>query len=145
MEKSQKLGYAGAALLAIGLFTPVVSFLGILSVSLSQSTLDLILILALAAATGFFTYQKTYKALWGTGLVALGWLVFRFIDLQSSLSGASGLGSGDGLPGGLVGGGIVSLSWGWVVLGLGAGLTLAAAATGSRKSSADDMAMSAGR
>jgi hypothetical protein len=134
MERKQILAFIGAGLLALGVFAPVLTFLGFISISLSNSTPDAIILWALAIFSALLAYKKIYTPLWATGLLALGWVAFRFIYFQTNLSSAMGesaTGSPDTTGADAIGAefakAMVSMGWGWVVLAAGAVLIIAAA------------------
>jgi hypothetical protein len=144
MERKQILGLVGAGLLALGVFAPIITFLGFISISLSNvSTVDMIILWALAVISGLLVYKKMYQPLWATGLLSLGWVAFRFIYFQTNMNSAlGGAGSENAAdtPGMELTGNLVSMGWGWVVLVAGAALIIAAAAV----KEPEKMAMTAG-
>ena len=97
------IGFIGAALLIIGVFMPLISFLGIISFSLFtfiQSSLPgqdptgmvtlfrfvAIGILLLGIGSLALTWKNNFRPLVATGVAALACLVFIFIKLQSLFS-----------------------------------------------------------
>lgn len=130
------LGIIGSALLIIGIFLPIISFMGILTFSfwtfiagslpgedptgmVTIFRIIGIVILLLGIVSLVLTLKNNYKPLLGTGIVALGILVFVFIKLQSLFSQASEAASGGGDMGRQMAGG-VGMGWGFYVLVLGA-------------------------
>lgn len=128
------VGIIGSALLIIGIFLPIISVLGILTFSfftfiagsmpgedptgmVSIFRIIGIVILLLGIVSLVLTLKNNYKPLLGTGIVALGILVFVFIKLQSLFSQASE--SPGGAEMSRMGGG-VGMGWGFYVLVLGA-------------------------
>lgn len=129
------VGIAGAALLILGIFLPIISFMGIVTISLFNiivgsvpggaadptGTITLfrivgIVLLLLGIASLLLALKGMYKALIATGVVSLGLLVLIFIKLQSMFSQIP-----DGGPAGareMIGG--IGTGWGFYVMVLGA-------------------------
>ena len=72
--------------------------------------------LLLALLSMLFALNKKYRWLWYSGAASLGFLLMTFVNLQAKLSALRSITTQQ-----------PSLSWGWIVLLSGAGLTLAAA------------------
>ena len=111
------VGIAGSALLIVGIFLPILSFMGILTFSfftfiqgvptgdmpdetgiLSLFRIIGIVILLLGIGSLLLALKNQLKALIGTGLVALCILAFVFIKLQSFFSQISEKATSGGAP-----------------------------------------------
>lgn len=134
MDKKKLLGLAGAIILFVGVFTPIVSIPIMGNMNYFQNGKgDGTIIIVLAVISLVLTLRNKYKGLWFTGLGSLGIMAFTFINFQVRMSqAASGLQEelGDNPFSGL--GELmlqsIQLQWGWAILILGAGLIVAAAA-----------------
>jgi hypothetical protein len=133
---NRNLAFAGAALLAAGLFTPVVTlpFLGSVNLFNNGSNEVALVLLALAAgAAGLAAKDREGDALW-PGAAAAVILLYLFVSLQYRLSALRQSIAGElkgnpfaSLAEGALGS--IQLQWGWLVLGAGAGLIVYAAVT----------------
>ena len=122
------LGFIGCALLAAGVFTPIVS----LPVSGDMNYIDNaqgdgIIVLALAAVAAGLLFTERLKPVLYTGIAAALVLAYTFINFQVRLSQMKEE-IADSPLGGLAEMAMqsVQLKWGWVVLVAGAGCLIAA-------------------
>ncbi|HWT02525.1 MAG TPA: hypothetical protein VN256_19890 [Pyrinomonadaceae bacterium] len=134
---SRILGIVGGVLVLLGIFLPLVTVtIGQAGMSQSVSFLDSIkggswegwVLLLLGIGSIVLAVLRQYRFLIVTGVITLGIVVLNYINMKSSL--AKAMGSAD--PEMLERMGVdVSTNWlGWLVLGLGALILLAAGATG---------------
>jgi ABC-type multidrug transport system permease subunit len=121
------LGIIGAALLILGLFLPIVSFMGFgvsyfdgIRASPAQAWSGvLLLLLGIASLYCALTYK--YKILIATGVVSLCLLALDFFRLRSALSNSTeAADSADQLAA------MVSIGWGFYVMVIGAILLVVA-------------------
>lgn len=133
MNPKQALAAAGAVLLFVGVFAPVLSMaLGEPVSYYAHARADAMAILVLAPLTGAFAFARQYAALWITGLASAGVLAYSATHVQERVAGI------DRNAAGLFGKAMRALSdmamdsvryeWGWAVLAAGAALVLVAAA-----------------
>jgi hypothetical protein len=136
---NKNLALVGSALLAGGLFSPIVTMpiLGSVNIFNNGTNVIAILLLALAAiAAGLAAKARLQDVIW-PGLAACGVLLFIFGDLQFRIS-AMRSSVKEELEGNPFAGiaqsaiGAIQLQWGWIILGVGAGL-LIYAGLGHRK------------
>jgi HEAT repeat protein len=124
------VGLAGAALLAAGVFAPLLDVPLGESVSYFQSgRWEAVLLLLLAAATAGLSLLRWHRGLWLTGLAAFAVVTVTFTRLLAAL--VELLRTFEGTPGAELGGvmDLVQLRWGWAVLLAGALVIVAAAVT----------------
>lgn len=126
---NKNLAFAGAALLVVGLFTPILSMPIVGSVNLfnNGSNWSALILLGLAALTaGLAAKDRTEEVLWpGAAVAAI--LIYLFARLQYALSAMreSALRELEGNPfAGLAQTalGSIQLQWGWIILAMGAAL-----------------------
>lgn len=131
MSSRRVLGVAGSLVLAVGVFTPLVSmpFVGSINYFRNGEGTGLAVLVLAAIALGL-TLARRYKLLLPIAIVVLALLTFTFVgfqrvaaDLRSSMAG---------LDTGFLAGAAqlmansVQLQWGWAILVVGAGLLLGA-------------------
>lgn len=135
---SRVLGITGASLLIAGIFMPLLSFLGIISVSyiqvaqMSAAFFTGYLLAAIGVVSLVLALKGRYKPLIGAGIVALVILVIDFFRVRSAI--ASGLplqipGAGGGADTAMMGQAIqsvIQISWGFFALLTGAILLIVA-------------------
>jgi hypothetical protein len=81
------IGYGGALLMLVGTFCPLVS--GKYGIGCTFANVGNALVFtALAIVSGYFVYERYYRNLWGTGLVALAQLIFGFVKTLALLDTA---------------------------------------------------------
>ncbi len=118
VNKRQMIGYAGVAILAMGVFMPVYSLPLFGSFSyFAVSNIAGIVMLVLAVASAVIISIKKYKLLYVTGFLSLLLMVFSFLTLQSTLSFVT-----SGLKNSVLGNLLASsiqLQWGWIILLIG--------------------------
>lgn len=133
MPKRQLAGFAGALLLFVGVFAPIVSlpFVGAISyVSIGRG--DGILVLLLTVTALIFTARRLYRWLFFVGTLSFAVLAFTMVsfvrlisqlrsETQESLRGNPFASLGEAVVGS------VQLQWGWALLIIGAGLLIATA------------------
>lgn len=133
MYSKQALAVAGAVLLLIGVFAPVVSMpLGGPVTYYEHARFDAIAIIVLAALSAAMAFANQFQALWLTGLGSAGLLAYSATHVQERVVGI------DRHSGGVLGEALRALSdmtmdsvryeWGWALLVAGAALVLLAAA-----------------
>jgi len=139
ITQRQIVGLMGAALLAIGVFMPLLSGPFGMSVNyFSNGKGDGVFILAMAVTTVGLVLTRKCRLLWATGGLSLAMLAFSFIRVQSSFSEMKTKMDRD-LQGnpfrGLADAAVASMQmqWGWAVLAIGAALILACAAMKKRQ------------
>lgn len=133
ITQRQLVAIAGAALLLLGIFAPIVTLPLVGSVNYFHNGKgDGSIIGALAVATVYFAITRKYKRLWWTGLGAAGVMLFTFIAFQLRISELKSSMEKDlagnpfrGLADMAVGS--IQLSWGWVILVFGIACVLFAA------------------
>lgn len=90
------LGIVGSAMLIIGIFLPIISIAGFISVSafdairaapISESYPGILLLLCGIAGL-ILALTNRYRALIGPGIISLGILVFTFIKMKSAFANA---------------------------------------------------------
>ena len=133
-DRRQMLGLAGAALLIIGTFLPLVTMpiVGSLNYFLNGKG-DGIYVVGYGLLAILFTLIKRYKLLWIPALLAIAQLTFALINFNQKLADATAM-----LEGNIFGQGLaasVHLDWAWIVLYAGAALLVVAA---TRKEPAKD-------
>lgn len=123
MERRQICGVVGAGLLATGVFAPVIT-VGPMNFSLYGSGLvDVIMIWAFAVLGAILALGKTYEGLWPVGFLSVGWIAFRLFYFTWNIGkffGEARLEYAEGTE--------FAMSWGWIILFVGASLIIAAAA-----------------
>lgn len=133
ITQRQLIGLLGAAVLAIGVFMPLLS--GPLGMSInyfSNGKGDGVTILALAVCTVALVLTRKYRLLWATGGLSLAVLAFTFVRMQAKISDVQEE-MNSNLQGnpfrGLADAAMASvqMQWGWAVLAIGAVLILACA------------------
>ena len=134
---SKTLTLAGAVVLIIGLFLPVVSVMGIsmnLIMPAGQGLNPSGLILAgCAILAGILALINQTKWAVIPGIAAVGWLVFQFLDAQKQLSGQSGEIPPEAAE--MLAAMAPTLNYlGWGVMGLGAVVILVGGAMGWKSS-----------
>lgn len=124
MKTEQKLGLGGAALLAIGAFLPLMSVPIIGSINYFMNGKgDGTIILALAGVIGVATLFERYTAVLVAACASLLLIAYTFVNMQAGLAEMQAE-MADNPFAGLVQASI-QMQWGWIVLVLGAGLSLA--------------------
>ncbi len=137
MNKRQITGFAGAAVLAIGVFVPLVSMPIVGSLTyFNNGSGDGVLVLSLAAISVLLIVVKRYRGLWLTGLGSLALIAYSFMRMSRALASLERELVGNPFRG-LAN---IQMQWGWAMLGIGALLLLAAAAA---KDSATSQSISA--
>lgn len=134
IETRQLVGLAGAIVLFVGVFMPIISVPVAGSMNYFQNGKgDGTIIIGLAIASTILSLSRRYIGLWLTGAAALGLLAFSYLNLQAHLTGAQeamGVELADNPFKGL--GDImlqsVQLQWGWALLVIGSLLLVGAAA-----------------
>lgn len=119
------LGIIGSALLILGIFLPIVSLMGIISLSYFDAikispvqAWSGLLLLLFGIISLIMAVTNKFKILIATGVVSLGILVLDFFRLKNSLSDAPAEATE-------MGGG-VSIGWGFYVMVIGAILLIVA-------------------
>lgn len=126
MSKRQLTGLAGAGALAIGVFVPLVSMPIVGSLTyFNNGSGDGVIVLALAAISTLLVIARRYRALWLTGLASLALIGYSFMRMSSALANVERELAGNPFRG-LAN---AQMQWGWALLGIGALLLLAAAAS----------------
>lgn len=134
LTQRQMVGLVGAAVLAIGVFVPLLS--GPFGMNLNyfaNGKGDGVFMLAMAACTVALVLTRKFHLVWATGGLSLGMLAFTFFRLQSSIGQMKDKMDRD-LQGNPFRGladaafATVQMQWGWAVLAIGAALILACAA-----------------
>lgn len=132
MQRIQVLAAAGAVLLLVGVFAPVLSMgLGEPVSYYDHARPEAITILVLAAMTGAMAYARQYAAFWFTGIGSAAMLVFSATQVRERIAG---VGRADGVFGKALRAlsdmamDSVRYEWGWALLAAGAALVLLAAA-----------------
>jgi energy-converting hydrogenase Eha subunit E len=133
-DRRQMFGLAGAALLIIGTFLPLVTMpiVGSLNYFLNGKG-DGIYVVGYGGLAILFTLIKRYKLLWIPALLAIAQLTYALINFNQKLSEAAAM-----LENNIFGQGLASairLDWAWIVLYAGAALLVVAA---TRKEPAKD-------
>jgi hypothetical protein len=134
----KRLGYAGAVLLAGGLFAPIVSMpvVGRIIFFNSGNTIPAIALLVFATIALLLTARDRLREVLWPGLAAAGVLIFEFAKLQFGISKMKeSLAQLDGGPLSSLAStavGTVQIQWGWLILGAGAGLLIYLGALASR-------------
>jgi zinc-ribbon domain len=127
------LGLAGAAVLFVGVFIPILSVPIVGSINYFQNGRgDGVIIVVFALLAALFSARRAYRLLWIPGLACLALLVYTFISVQSKLAEAKAAMTADLADNPFKGvaeaiAGSIQLQWGWAVLVLGAVLLLVAA------------------
>lgn len=135
---NKTIAIVGASLLTVGIFMPVVSFLGLISVSYFQllqfsASFFTGIVLALIGVGGFIlAFKRSYKPLIGLGILALAILVFDFFRIKTAIAGGLPLnlpGARPGIEGAALGHAlqnVIQISWGIFVMFAGAILLIVA-------------------
>lgn len=143
VNKRQVIAFVGAALLLVGLFTPLVGvpFLTFSYYNLSQLSslagLGFFLLLLCGAGAGVLAGTKRYEVLKWPGLVSMLVIAFTYFRIRSGLSeaknemarGMATMPDGQSSPFKGMGDAFMSLiqmQWGWAVLAAGAVLLIVA-------------------
>lgn len=125
----QHLAFAGAAILIVGLFVPIVSMpiVGNVHLLMNGRSIPGLIILGLAVVAGFLTAAKKLpQVLWpglaalGISLYAMGTLLTGLGDMQESIDDLADNPFGAAMAEGLIT--ATQVQWGWLVLFAGAGL-----------------------
>jgi hypothetical protein len=148
---NRQLALGGAAVVAIGLFTPVVTLPVVGSVNLFNNGTNVVALLVLALAgiaAALAGRDRIADALW-PGVAAAAVLLFAFLRLQYALSTmrAELAKSLEGNPfAGMAQAamGAVQLQWGWLVLAGGCGLIIHAALKARREAGTPALAVGEG-
>jgi hypothetical protein len=131
LELSTTCGYAGALLLFLGSFAPLVRFPVVGSISaVRDGSGDGLIFIALSIASGILMFRKAYSWLWLTGFGAGAILLIEFLAIQwkinqiksemdSRLEGNPFRGLADAFVQS------IQIEWGWAILFLAVGLILA--------------------
>lgn len=134
MENRQLVGLAGALVLFVGVFAPLVSVPIMGSMNYFQNGKgDGVVILVFAGISVLLCLTRRYKGLWLTGAGSIAVLLFTFVNFQNKLGGMKAQMDRD-LAGnpfrGLADVAVqsVQLQWGWAVLIVGAVILMIAAA-----------------
>lgn len=123
MKTEQKLALGGAALLALGAFVPLMSVPIIGSINYFMNGKgDGTIILALAAVIGLAALFERYTPVLVAACASLLLITYTFVTMQAKLAEMQ-TEMGDNPLAGLVQASI-QMQWGWLVLVLGAGLSL---------------------
>ena len=134
MNTKQLLGLAGAIILFIGVFMPIISMPIIGNMNYFQNGRgDGSIVLMLAVASALLTLTKHYKGLWYTGLGSAGVISFTFIafeirmgelkaQMETQLAGNPFRGLADMAIQS------IQLQWGWALLVIGSAMVIAGAA-----------------
>lgn len=124
----------GSLILAIGVFTPIVSIPMAGNMNyFDNGNGDGVIVLVLALVSLGVVLFKKYKFLWITGLASLGMMLFTFLnfqgkmeavrnEMQTQLADNPFAGLGDLVLQS------IQLQWGWIILVIGAVLLIASAA-----------------
>ena len=134
ITQRQVVGFLGAAVLATGVFMPLISGpFGMTANYFANGKGDGVFILGMAVCSAALVLARNYRLLWLTGGLSLGMLAFTFYRLQSGVGQikAEMESSLQGNPfRGLADAALQSMQmqWGWAVLVIGAVLILASAA-----------------
>ena len=133
-DKRKVLGLAGAGLLLLGVFTPIISFPIMGSLNYIQNgEPEGIIVILLAVISFVLVLINQYKALYVTGAGALGLLALTLINFEHRVSDAGNriqidLSADNPFKDfGNLGYHSAELQWGWVILALGGLLIVAAA------------------
>ena len=122
----QIIGYAGALLLCIGVFTPILSVPFAGNVNLFQNGKgDGAIVLGLAIVSFILIFVKQYRLIWLTGLGSLGIVIFDFIGVMKKIDEAknviiSGMENNPFAAIPAIMANSIQLQWGWVILFAGA-------------------------
>ncbi|MGN6270266.1 MAG: hypothetical protein ACTHM0_10290 [Sphingomonas sp.] len=131
--------FGGAAILVVGLFTPIVTlpFLGSVNLFNNGTNVLALCLLALAAIAAGLTLKDRVRDVIWPGIASAAVLIYYFVRLQYTLSQMRSAMS-QSLRGNPFAGiaqtalSSIQLQWGWIVLALGAGLLIYAAFKQSR-------------
>ncbi|RMF68049.1 MAG: hypothetical protein D6740_11125 [Alphaproteobacteria bacterium] len=134
MPRKKMLGIAGSALMALGVFTPIVTLPLVGSQNYFQNGKgDGVILLVLAAISLALVLKDKYKWLWYPALGSLAFMLYGFIsalnmisDFRDEMAQDAGGGALSGLA--QAAAQAAQVQWGWVILFAGAGLLIAAAA-----------------
>jgi hypothetical protein len=138
MDPRQALGIGGSLVLAIGVFTPIVSVPVVGNINYFRNgSGDGAFVLGFAVLSLILTLRGNFHWLWTTGTAVIALLVGAFIRFQETLlevqSGIERDLSDNPFRGvAEVAVGSAQLQWGWILLIIGAGALIAAASTRSR-------------
>jgi len=134
LTTKQLLAIAGALVLFVGAFMPIVSLPVVGNMNYFQNGAgDGVIIVLFAGVTVLAVWLKRYALLWVTGVGSLLLLAYTFVriqsalgtmrsDMEKNLAGNPFRGIGEAMMQS------VQLQWGWAVLVIGAGLVIASAA-----------------
>ncbi|MHC0067539.1 type IV pilin-like G/H family protein [Nostoc sp. UIC 10890] len=133
------LGILGAIILFIGVFTPIVSvpIAGSFNYFYNGKG-DGVILIGIAIISLIIALKEKFKLLWWTGIASLGVLLLGLINFQMRISQLKSQ-MEDELAGNMfkgiadVAAQSIQLQWGWVILIIGTGLILAAAAIPERE------------
>lgn len=151
LEVKQMIGLAGAVILFVGTFAPIINVPVAGSMNYFQNGKgDGTLIIGLAVISAVLALTRRYTGLWLTGAASLGLLSFTYLNLQAHLSGAQESikveladnpfkGLGDMMLQS------VQIQWGWALLIVGALLLVGAAALKSELKPSDNASQQANR
>jgi hypothetical protein len=129
MDKRQTIGLAGAAMLVIGVFVPLVSMPIVGSVTyFNNGKGDGTVVLILAIISVLIVLVKKFPALWLTGLASLALIGYTFMNIARALATMERELANNPFRG-LAN---AQMQWGWALLVIGSLLLLAAAATKER-------------
>lgn len=134
------LGILGAIILFMGVFAPIVSvpIAGSFNYFYNGKG-DGVILIAIAIISLIISLKENFKLLWWTGIASLGVLLLGLINFQMRISQFKSQ-MADELAGNMfkgiadVAAQSIQLQWGWVILIIGTGLILAAAAIPERES-----------
>ena len=116
MNQKQTVGLVGALLIAIGVFTPLVTIpiMGSLN-AFQNGEGDGIILLGLEIPILLLILAKKFKYICLPAFAIAGILVYDFINIQNKLHQLSSQSSG--LAAGMIGS--IQMQWGWAILALG--------------------------
>lgn len=134
LEQEQILGIIGSLILFLGIFTPLIRFpwLGTLSLT---SSFNCLIVIVLAIASFVFSIKQNYQRLWFTGISSLFFTFLNFVSffqkiVQTKATLNNELANNTyGISGGFVAvaGNFIQFEWGWIFLLAGSALLIAAA------------------
>jgi hypothetical protein len=133
MSKRQTLGVAGALILALGVFAPVVHLPIVGSRNyFNNGEGDGVIVLILACMSLALALRRRFEWLWTTGIAALTLVILTFVTFRARLGEMRSTTARDLADNPFRGLGdaalaSVQIEWGWAVLLLGACLVIAAA------------------
>lgn len=133
IERRQLIGLAGSVLLFIGVFFPIIRLPLVGDMNYFQNGEGGgAIVLGLAVLSASFVLVRRYQALWLTGTVTGGVLVFTLLTFYFRMSQIDALARRDleGNPFAAIGEAVlqrVQIQWGWAVLLIGAALVIGSA------------------